>query len=156
MTADEPRRRRWGRKLVLTLYIGFSSYLFLAIAFSMVRDLYWSPPQSSGELSPTQVSWCVGRITGLKEELDQHLGHRIQGGNLTRARWDEWKRLWIDNYATARDRCDALQAGAITSAFVDLQQIYTTYIEGLDRIVTTQAQSDQLSKTLEEFMRKPR
>ena len=92
-----------------------------------------------------QRSWCLNKLTGLKDELDAELTHELARtstpkARTTRERWERWSANWESELNDASARCSTGIDPDMAAGYQKLRELYDGYCAGLLRIVRSRTE----------------
>jgi hypothetical protein len=113
------------RLIALTLFWSPVAYITVAVFGSIMVELYSRKPQHSTK------DWCIGRLVGLKTELDRYLQVAIKDPKAS-------EKDWPRRFSQAQKLCPQQ-----SQAYTQLFSVYQGYTRALATLHHTQ--SDELS-----------
>jgi len=108
------------RIIALTLFWSPVAYITFVVFGSIMVELYTHKPQHSTN------SWCIGRLIGLKTELDRHL-------HIALTNTQTIEKDWLQRFAEAQQLCVKQ-----SQAYNQLFSVYQGYTRALGALHHTQ------------------
>ena len=106
--APPPRFQKLGRTIVLVTFLSVLIALIVALAGSILTDLFGPPPSAENAIFYREKSWCVRRLSGLRDELSARFvfeAGRLPDAPPPKTPHAEWQRKWQGKYEEAEQGC---------------------------------------------------
>lgn len=156
----EHKRSVLGRIIVFSIFYGAIGLAAVATVGSIAADLYGKPPEAhSGPLTVRERNKCIGKVVGLRKELEGQvtleLTHPMRSENPF-GRWNLWLAGWVDKLNMARAGCAGTGNQPLDDAFAGLEEMRVGYTRAVEQFVRTRSETaTRLDGTLQQLRWQP-
>jgi hypothetical protein len=149
------------RRLAMIAFWGLVAYVATAAFGSIFMELYGPPPKRLAHsaqlehMSHRERTWCIGRLVGLKNQLDRRVAEALkahevatQGGS----RWSTRHPKWVAELSDATQRCGLAGDAEIAAAYEQLGVLANGYDNAIVTLDATRGEGlERLRGTLKEL-----
>ena len=120
----------------MSTYGVIATWLVGSAILSVFQGNYGSAPSLD---RPERLNnWCLGRLTGLHSELEEHIAQAagLKSDHVdTQAKWTQWSSTWKKRFSNLEEQCG--NQPKLSSVFAHLGELHQGYSLGVAQVLKT-------------------